>query len=163
MAPLVISISSSPICCWLCLWQFAQCVFSTIARWHSSEQRLTRAPENRFLRSPLFSSPQILLPNTTCGMFLVTCGGIGKVAEPQSPAVKLMRDSGSNFMLISVSTGSVPRSRYANEITRVCFCLMFGVWSESDLCYSATTVEASHKNGSATMFTPTLYTAIHTV
>lgn len=56
VAPLVISISSSPICCWLCQWQFAQCVFSTIARWHSGEQRLTRVPENRFLRSPLFFS-----------------------------------------------------------------------------------------------------------
>lgn len=44
----------------------------------------------------------------TCGVFLVTFRGICKVAQPKSPAVKLMQDSCSNFILMSVSTGTVP-------------------------------------------------------
>lgn len=47
------------------------------------------------------------------------------------PAVKLMLDTCSNSRLISVSTGTLPRGWYGNEITLVCFHLMFRVWSES--------------------------------
>ena len=96
----------------------------------------------QILNSPILSPKSSSQTPHAVG-FLVTCGGICKVAETKSPAVKSMQDSSSNVILISISTGTTPWSWYGNEITLVCFYLMFGVWSESefDLHHSATLLQ----------------------
>ena len=72
---------------------------------------------NTCLLAPLFT--QVLVVNTCWGSCLVTYRGICKVAEPNSPAVKVMQDSSSIFVLIFVSTGTVALGWYGNENTLV--------------------------------------------